>query len=104
MSSLRIAAQPICCAVAQSITPLNDDRCTSTAYMASTRAVSSAEVTWNTSSQSHTKAIARVKAEKLSITPSAKDASRDRYAPYRCRDMTEVAERLVRHLDETSGG
>jgi hypothetical protein len=49
-------------------------------------------------------AVARVKAEKLSITPSAKDASRDRYAPYRCRDMAEVAERLIRHLNETSGG
>jgi hypothetical protein len=49
-------------------------------------------------------AVARVKAEKLSITPSAKDTSRDRYAPYRCRDMAEVAERLVRHLDDASGG
>ena len=44
-------------------------------------------------------AVARVKAEKLSITPSAKYASRDRYAPYRCRNMAEVARRLANHLD-----
>lgn len=43
--------------------------------------------------------IARVRPEKLSITPSAKDSSKDRYAPYRCRDMGEVAERLAAHLD-----
>ncbi len=47
--------------------------------------------------------VARVKAEKLSITPSAKEESNDRCAPYRCRDMAEVTERLIRHLDEASG-
>lgn len=44
-------------------------------------------------------AVARVGAEKLSITPSAKEASRDRYTPYRCADMTEVARRLAAYLD-----
>ncbi len=44
-------------------------------------------------------AIARVKAEKLSITPSAKEASKDRYSPYRCADMSEVSWRLASYLD-----
>ena len=43
--------------------------------------------------------VARVNAEKLSITPSAKDGSRDRYTPYRCADMAEVARRLADYLD-----
>lgn len=43
--------------------------------------------------------IARVKAEKLSITPSAKEASKDRYTPYRCTGMAEVAQRLAAYLD-----
>ncbi|WP_420346179.1 hypothetical protein [Pelagibius sp.] len=43
--------------------------------------------------------IARVKADKLSITPSAKDASKDRYTPYRCTDMAEVVQRLATYLD-----
>ena len=44
-------------------------------------------------------AVARVGAEKLSITPSAKEGSRDRYTPYRCVDMAEVARRLAAYLD-----
>ena len=43
--------------------------------------------------------IARVKSEKLSITPSAKKESKDRYTPYRCIDMTEVARRMAGYLD-----
>ncbi len=43
--------------------------------------------------------VARVKPEKLSITPSAKEGSRDRYTPYRCADMAEVAQRLATYLD-----
>ncbi len=43
--------------------------------------------------------IARVGAEKLSITPSAKQGSKDRYTPYRCADMADVAQRLATHLD-----
>ncbi len=43
--------------------------------------------------------VARVKPEKLSITPSAKEGSRDRYTPYRCTDMAEVAQRLAAYLD-----
>ena len=43
--------------------------------------------------------VARVKPEKLSITPSAKEGSRDRYTPYRCTDMTAVAQRLASYLD-----
>lgn len=43
--------------------------------------------------------VARVKTEKLSITPSAKGTSKDRYTRYRCVDMAEVARRLIRYLD-----
>ena len=43
--------------------------------------------------------VARVKTHKLSITPSAKEESRDRYTPYRCTDMAEVAQRLAAYLD-----
>ncbi len=43
--------------------------------------------------------VARVKPEKLSITPSAKEKSRDRYTPYRCTDMAAVARRLASYLD-----
>ncbi len=43
--------------------------------------------------------VARVKPDKLSITPSAKEGSRDRYTPYRCADMAEVARRLAAYLD-----
>jgi hypothetical protein len=43
--------------------------------------------------------VARVGSEKLSITPSAKEGSKDRYAPYRCRDMAGVADRLAIYLD-----
>lgn len=46
--------------------------------------------------------IARVKSEKLSITPSAKEGSKDRYTPYRCTDMKEVARRMVGYLDTRS--
>lgn len=43
--------------------------------------------------------VARVGPEKLSITPSAKKESKDRYTPYRCVDMAEVARRLAAFLD-----
>ena len=43
--------------------------------------------------------VARVGAKKLSITPSAKEQSKDRYTPYRCTDMAEVARRLAAYLD-----
>ena len=43
--------------------------------------------------------VARVKPDKLSITPSAKESSRDRYTPFRCTDMAEVARRLAAYLD-----
>ena len=45
ISSLRSAAQPICRAVAQIMASQNESRCSSTASMASTRAVSLAEMT-----------------------------------------------------------
>lgn len=44
-------------------------------------------------------AVARVNSEKLSITPSAKTGSKDRYSRYRCVDMVEVARRLMADLD-----
>ena len=44
-------------------------------------------------------AVARVGAERLSITPSAKEESKDRYTPYRCADMAEVAQRLAEYLN-----
>lgn len=43
--------------------------------------------------------VARVGDKKLSITPSSKKGSKDRYTPYRCSNMTEVAERMKAHLD-----
>ncbi len=43
--------------------------------------------------------VARVNPDKLSITPSAKEGSNDRYTPYRCTDMAEVARRLAAYLD-----
>lgn len=43
--------------------------------------------------------IARARPDKLSITPSAKEGSNDRYTPYRCAGMAEVAERLAAWLD-----
>ncbi|PNQ96130.1 hypothetical protein C1S70_24975 [Azospirillum argentinense] len=46
-------------------------------------------------------AVSMRKAEKLAITPSPNSASKDRYTPYRCQDMREVAERLIDHLDRT---
>lgn len=36
---------------------------------------------------------------KLSIRPSVKDTSRDRYIPFRCSGMAEVAERLTGEFD-----
>lgn len=47
--------------------------------------------------------IARVGPDKLSITPSAKEGSRDRYTPYRCAGMADVARRLAAHLDARPG-
>ena len=47
--------------------------------------------------------LARVKPDTLSITPSAKESSNDRYSPYRCTDMAEVARRLATHLDTRKG-
>ncbi|AWJ88965.1 hypothetical protein Sp245p_03745 [Azospirillum baldaniorum] len=46
-------------------------------------------------------AVSMRKTEKLAITPSPSSASKDRYTPYRCQDMREVAERLIDHLDRT---
>ena len=46
--------------------------------------------------------VARERPDKYSITPSAKDESRDRYTPYRCSEMTEVARRLAAYLDRQS--
>ena len=43
--------------------------------------------------------VARERPDKYSITPSAKDGSKDRYTPYRCADMTEVAKRLAEFID-----
>jgi hypothetical protein len=38
----------------------------------------------------------------FSITPSPSDTSKDRYAPYRCHAMGEVANRLLAHLDQAA--
>jgi hypothetical protein len=46
-------------------------------------------------------AVSMRKADKLSITPNPNPASRDRYTPYRCLGMAEVATRLIDHLDTT---
>ena len=43
-------------------------------------------------------AVSMRKAEKLAITPSPNSASKDRYTPYRCLGMKDVAERLIDHL------
>ncbi len=43
--------------------------------------------------------VARIRPDKLSITPSAKEGSKDRYTPYRCADMAEVTRRLAAYLD-----
>ena len=43
--------------------------------------------------------VARVNDDKLSITPSAKDESKDRYSSYRCMDMTVVADRLAEYIE-----
>ena len=45
-------------------------------------------------------AISMRKAERLTITPNPSPDSQDRYTPYRCLDMAEVAERLLAHFDE----
>lgn len=47
--------------------------------------------------------VARVTPDKLSITPSAKDSSSDRYTPFRCTDMAAVARRLSLHFDNRRG-
>ena len=39
--------------------------------------------------------VANARADRYAITPSPKDTSRDRYTPYRCRDLAEVSERLM---------
>ncbi|MGF7175272.1 hypothetical protein [Azospirillum doebereinerae] len=44
-------------------------------------------------------AVSMRKAEKLTITPSPNPASKDRYTPYRCLDMADVATRLIDHFD-----
>lgn len=44
-------------------------------------------------------AVSLRKADKLSITPSPSPTSRDRYTPYRCHSMADVAARLIGHLD-----
>ncbi len=48
---------------------------------------------------SELESVARVGSKKLSITPSAKESSKDRYAPYRCSDMAQVAQRLTEFMD-----
>lgn len=35
----------------------------------------------------------------LSITPAVKDTSRDRYTPYRCKNMAEVVDRMTNEFD-----
>ncbi len=50
---------------------------------------------------SELESVARVGSKKLSITPSAKESSKDRYAPYRCSDMAQVAQRLTEFMDRT---
>ena len=52
---------------------------------------------------SELKSVARNKPKILSITPSAKETSNDRYTPYRHRDMEGVANELMRFLDSSSG-
>lgn len=47
--------------------------------------------------------VARVTPEKLSITPSAKDSSSDRYTRFRCTDMAAVARRISLHFDNRRG-
>lgn len=47
--------------------------------------------------------VACVNTNKLSITPSAKAASKDRYTTYRCTDMAEVAERSAIQREPVSG-
>jgi len=44
--------------------------------------------------------VARTTRDKLSMTPSAKETSKDRYTPYRCTDMVEVANRLIAYLEQ----
>ena len=46
--------------------------------------------------------ISQTDATTFSITPSPSDTSKDRYAPYRCQAMGEVANRLLAHLDQAS--
>lgn len=43
--------------------------------------------------------VARRKADKLVITPSAQQGSRDRYVRFRCDDMAELTARLLQRLD-----
>lgn len=43
--------------------------------------------------------VAQTTRDKLSMTPSAKETSKDRYTPYRCADMVEVANRLIAYLE-----
>ncbi len=49
------------------------------------------------------RSVARVREDKYSITPSAKGSSKDRYTPYRCANMAELAERLAAYLDRQDG-
>jgi hypothetical protein len=46
--------------------------------------------------------VSQVDAETLSITPSPSNTSRDRYTPYRCHAMADVAARLLACLDQAS--
>ncbi len=48
--------------------------------------------------------VAKVARDKLTIVPSAKPGSNDRYTPYRCLDMVETVARLTKVLDNGSLG
>jgi hypothetical protein len=48
--------------------------------------------------------VSQVDAETFSITPSPSDTSRDRYTPYRCHAMGDVAARLIACLDVGENG
>lgn len=52
---------------------------------------------------SELKSVARNGPKILSITPSAKETSNDRYTPYRQRDMGEVANELMKFFDSSTG-
>lgn len=46
--------------------------------------------------------VANIRPDKLSITPAVKNTSKDRYTPYRCSGIADVANRLVGEFDRLS--